>query len=70
MERPSTHWPQVYTLRRDHDMSQQVMLTPCEDLQFLRNKFQRDLMVVTGMPCDMVVGRQVSNADTVKKTMT
>ena len=69
IERPSTHRPQVYTLPRDHDVSQQVMLTPCEDLVFLWNKFQRDVTAVTGVPYEMVIGRQGGNADTVKKTM-
>ena len=40
IELPSTHRPQVYTLPRDHDLAQQVMLTPCEDLQFLSDKFK------------------------------
>lgn len=69
IERPSTHRPQVYTLPRDHDVAQQVMLTPCEDLVFLWNKFQRDVTAVTGVPYEMVIGRQGGNADTVRKTM-
>lgn len=69
IERPSTHRPQVYTLPRDHDVTQQVMLTPCEDLAFLWNKFQRDVTAVTGVPYEMVIGRQGGNADTIRKTM-
>ena len=69
IERPSTHRPQVYTLPRDHDVAQQVMLNPCEDLIFLRNKFQRDVTAVTGVPYEMVIGREGGNADTVRKTM-
>ena len=69
MERPSTHRPQVYTLPRDHDVAQQVMLAPCEDLPFLRNKFQRDVTAVTGVPFEMVIGRESGQADTVRKTM-
>ena len=70
LERPSTHRPQVYTLPRDHEVIPQAMLTPCEDLPFLRNKFQRDLTAVTGVPFEMVIGREGGSADTVKKTMT
>ena len=70
LERPSTHIPQVYTMPRDHEVVSQPMLTPCEDLQFLRNKFQRDLTAVTGVPFEMVIGREGGSADTVKKTMT
>jgi hypothetical protein len=51
MERPSTHRPMVYTLPRDHDLAQQVMLTPCEDLPFLLEKFRRDISAATGVPC-------------------
>ena len=69
IERPSTHRPQVYTLPRDHDVCPQVMLAPCEDLVFLWNKFQRDVTAVTGVPYEMVIGRQGGNADTVRKTM-
>ena len=69
MERPSTHVPQVYTLPRDHDVVQQVMLNPCEDLEFLRRKFQRDITAVTGVPFEMVIGRESGNADTVRKTV-
>jgi hypothetical protein len=69
IERPSTHRPQVYTLPRDHDVCPQVMLAPCEDLVFLWNKFQRDVTAVTGVPYEMVIGRQGGNADTIRKTM-
>jgi hypothetical protein len=69
MERPSTHRPTVYTLPRDHDLTQQVMLTPCEDLPFLLEKFRRDISAATGVPYEMVAGRQ-GGQETATKTMT
>ena len=70
MDRPGTaHRPQVYTLPRDHDLASQVMLSPCEDLEFLLDKFRRDITSITGIPFEMVVGRNGGLADTAKKTM-
>jgi hypothetical protein len=69
MERPSTHRPMVYTLPRDHDLAQQVMLTPCEDLPFLLEKFRRDISAATGVPYEMVAGKQAGQ-ETAAKTMT
>ena len=70
MDRPgTTHRPQVYTLPRDHDLTQQVMLSPCEDMEFLLDKFRRDITAITGVPFEMVVGRNGGLADTAKKTM-
>ena len=69
MERPSTHRPMVYTLPRDHDLTQQVMLNPCEDLPFLLEKFRRDISAATGVPYEMVAGRQ-GGQETATKTMT
>lgn len=69
IERPSTHRPQVYTLPRDHDLAQQVMLSPCEDLQFLSDKFRRDICSATGVPFEMVSGREGGSAENTRKTM-
>jgi hypothetical protein len=69
MERPSTHRPMVYTLPRDHDLTQQIMLSPCEDLPFLLEKFRRDISAATGVPYEMVAGRQGAQ-ETATKTMT
>jgi hypothetical protein len=69
MERPTTHRPMVYTLPRDHDLTPQVMLSPCEDLPFLLEKFRRDLAAATGVPYEMVAGRQGAQ-ETATKTMT
>ena len=68
MERPSTHRPMVYTLPRDHDLAQQVMLTPCEDLPFLLEKFRRDISAATGVPYEMIAGKH--GQETAAKTMT
>jgi hypothetical protein len=69
LDRPSTHRPQVYTLPRDHDVVPQVMLTPCEDLTFLLDKFRRDVSALTGVPHEMVIGRDHGNHETVRKTI-
>jgi len=69
MDHPSTHHPQVYTLPRDHDVADQVMLQPCEDLQFLLDKFRRDVSALTGVPHEMIIGRDNGNHETVRKTI-
>jgi hypothetical protein len=68
IERPSTHRPQVYTLPRDHDLVQQTMLSPCEDLQFLSDKFRRDICSATGVPYEMVSGKE-GGSESTRKTM-
>jgi hypothetical protein len=69
LERPTTHRPMVYTLPRDHDLAQQVMLAPCEDIPFLLEKFRRDISAATGVPYEMIAGKQ-SGQETTAKTMT
>jgi hypothetical protein len=69
MDRPSTHHPQVYTLPRDHEVAEQVMLQPCEDLTFLLDKFRRDISALTGVPHEMIIGRDNGNHETVRKTI-
>lgn len=69
MDRPSTHRPQVYTLPRDHDVSPQVMLQPCEDISFLADKFKRDITALTGVPHEMIVGQHFGSHETVRKTL-
>jgi hypothetical protein len=69
MERTSTHRPQVYTLPRDHDLVQQTMLSPCEDLQFLSDKFRRDICSTTGVPYEMVSGKEGGGNENTRKTM-
>ena len=65
----STHQPDVFTLPRDHDVAQQPMLTPCEDLDFLMSKFQRDVCAVMGVPEEMVRSQAHGAQETVRKTM-
>ena len=69
MDHPSTHRPQVYTLPRDHDVAEQVMLQPCEDMAFLLDKFRRDISALTGVPHEMIIGRDHGNHETVRKTI-
>jgi len=64
----STHQPDIFTLPRDHTVAQQPMLTPCEDLEFLLHKFQRDVGAVTGVPEEMITSSQGSQ-ETVRKTV-
>lgn len=50
----SGHAADVVTLPRDHDVVKQDMLAPCEDLEFLLLKYQRDVCFVFGVPPPMV----------------
>jgi len=65
---PSTHLPDVYALPRDHTVATQQMLTPCEDLPWLLDKFRRDVTAITGVPFEMIIG-QDSGRETVRKTI-
>ena len=49
IDRPSSHRPQVYTLPRDHEMAELVMLQQCGDMTFLLDKFRRDISALTGV---------------------
>ena len=66
---PTTHLPEVHALPRDHDVAQQQMLTPCEDLQWLFDKYRRDVASIFGIPHEMLIGTQSGGHETVKKTM-
>ena len=66
---PSTHMPDVYALPRDHHVAAQQMLSPCEDLPWLLEKYRRDVCALTGVPFEMVVGRETGGHETVRKTM-
>ena len=65
----TTHQPDVFTLPRDHDVAQQPMLAPCEDLDFLMNKFQHDVCSIMGVPEEMVHSQARGGQETVRKTM-
>lgn len=54
---PSTHFPDVYALPRDHTVATQQMLAPCEDLPWLLDKFRRDVAGITGVPFEMIAGQ-------------
>jgi hypothetical protein len=68
-DNPSTHLPDVYALPRDHHVASQQMLTPCEDLQWLLEKYRRDVCALTGVPFEMVVGKESGGHETVRKTI-
>ena len=68
-ERYASHVPEVYTLPRDHEIDAQPMLTPCEDMEFLLAKFQRDVTSIMGIPYDMIQARAAKTHETVRKTM-
>jgi hypothetical protein len=67
----ATHTPDVFTLPRDHDVAQQPMLAPCEDLEFLLGKFQRDVAAVMGIPEEMIRSQVHGGGgqETARKTM-
>lgn len=69
METPSNHHPEIYALPRDHDVVPQQRLEPCEDLQFLLDKYRRDVSSLTGVPHEMIIGRDNGNPETVRKTI-
>lgn len=69
MQTPSNHHPEVYALPRDHDVVQQPHLEPCEDLTFLLEKYRRDVSALTGVPHEMIIGRDNGNHETVRKTI-
>ncbi len=66
---PGTHRPDVFTLPRDHEVHQQPMLEPCEDLDFLLRKFQRDVCAVMGVPDDIMGIQQKGGIESARKTM-
>ena len=69
METPSNHHPEIYALPRDHDVVPQQRLEPCEDLQFLLEKYRRDVSSLTGVPHEMIIGRDNGSHETVRKTV-
>lgn len=69
METPSNHHPEIYALPRDHDVAPQQRLEPCEDLQFLLEKYRRDVSSLTGVPHEMIIGRDNGNPETARKTI-
>ena len=68
-DNPSTHVPDVYALPRDHLVVPQPMLKPCEDLAWMLDKYRRDVCGITGVPYEMVAGRDSGGHETVRKTI-
>lgn len=68
-ESPSTHVPDVYALPRDHQVASQQMLSPCEDLSWLLDKYRRDVSSITGVPYEMIIGKEGGTHETVRKTI-
>jgi hypothetical protein len=68
-ETPSNHHPEVYALPRDHDLAPQARLDPCEDLDFLLDKYRRDVCALLGVPFEMAAGRAAGGHETVRKTI-
>lgn len=69
METPSNHHPEVYALPRDHGVVPQGMLQPCEDLNFLLDKYRRDVSSLLGVPHEMIIGKDNGSHETVRKTI-
>jgi len=69
VENPSNHHPEVFALPRDHDIVQQTMLEPCEDLTFLLDKYRRDVSALLGVPHEMIIGKDQGGHETVRKTI-
>jgi hypothetical protein len=56
-ENPSTHYPEVFALPRDHTISQPPHLQPCEDVEFLLVKYRKDVCSLLGIPYEMISGQ-------------
>jgi len=69
LEAPSNHHPEVYALPRDHEVAPQARLDPCEDLDFLLDKYRRDVCALLGVPFEMAIGRAQGGHETVRKTI-
>lgn len=65
-----THYPEVFALPRDHTLASQNTLQPCEDIEFLYNKFRRDTCGLLGVPYEMISGSSGGGMgnETIKKT--
>jgi len=60
---PSNHHPEVYALPKDHDVAQQPMLQPCEDVEALTDKYRRDVSALMGIPYEMIGGQTNGGRD-------
>jgi hypothetical protein len=55
---PANHIPSLYNLPVHHKLEQLSDLKPCEDIEFLLEKFRRDVCGLTGVPYDVAFGQK------------
>ena len=63
-----THVPYVFTLPRDHDIANQIVLKGRDDIPFLWEKYQRGVASIMHIPFDMIYSQGGMGRDTIKKT--
>lgn len=57
IDQPSNHHPSLYTLPVHHRLEQLHALTPCEDLNFLLEKYKCDVTSLLGIPYELAYGK-------------
>lgn len=57
INQPSNHHPSLYTLPVHHRLEQLHALTPCEDLNFLLEKYKCDVTSLLGIPYELAYGK-------------
>ena len=57
ISQPSNHVPSLYNLPIHHRLEQLHALTPCEDLEWLLEKYRRDVSSLVGIPYEVAFGR-------------
>lgn len=63
----SNHNPAVYNMPRDVTVQPLSNLNPCEDLQFLNEKFHRNVCALFGVPPDVLSSNKGTGKDLVKR---
>jgi hypothetical protein len=61
VSQPSNHVPSLYNLPVHHKLEQLPPLNPCEDVEFLLDKFRRDVCSLIGVPYDLVHGKSAGS---------
>ena len=69
VSQPSNHVPSLYNLPVHHKLEQLPPLNPCEDVDFLLEKFRRDVCSLVGVPYDLVHGKSVGGQETSGRSM-
>ena len=64
MSQPSNHIPCLYNLPVHHRLEQLHHLTPCEDLNWLLEKYKRDVCSLIGIPFEVAYGRSGGGLET------